>query len=571
MVDNRFQVADWQVDPSTCQISLKDEIVKLEPKVMELLVYMAKHPNEVLSRNELLDEVWADMVVGYEALTNAIIKLRKAFADDARHPRVIETFHKKGYRLIAAVSRTQLSRTLDLPQESTGRDFKSGFSGKLKLGVAISLVASLALIIWMAFEYSNARKQMQTTTHLELPEKPSIAVLPFVNTGNEAEYSYFSDGITDDLITDLSRLSGLFVISRNSTFQYKGRAVDSREVANTLGVRYILEGAVRRSGNRVRINSQLIDGISGVQIWAERYDGDLEHVFELQDRVTQKIINALAMQLSESELRELTSAETSIPAAYDEFLRGWERHWRFSRSDFAQAELHFRRALQIDPNYTRANAALALIYWQAWEQKWHENVGGAVFAGWARARQELEAAMAKPVPLVFSIKSEMLLHNRDYDQAITEAKKAIDLNPNNATGYLALAEVLSYMGRSEEAIENAKLAMRLDPNFPAPYLSVLGRAQFDMTQYQEAVITLNRAALVNPRDRRPFIVLIAALGQLGTKKQAQPLINQVNQQQIKENMRPLTIDWLKNRWPYQSHVDRERFIEGLKKAGVPDW
>ncbi|MCP4433563.1 MAG: hypothetical protein GY806_21505, partial [Gammaproteobacteria bacterium] len=356
MVNKGFRVADWQVDPSTCQISQQDKIVKLEPKVMELLVYMAKHPNEVLSRDELLDNVWVGMVVGYEALTNAIIKLRKAFADDARHPRVIETFHKKGYRLVAEVNNEQLLKVENpspVPDELNSR---KALSGLWKLGFALSLVAILGFAIWEIFYRLDSRAKLQLSPQLELPDKPSIAVLPFVNTGNNAEHSYFSDGITDDLITDLSNLSGLFVISRNSTFQYKGRAVDVRQVASTLGVRYILEGSVRRSGDQVRINTQLIDGSSGGQIWAERYDGDLEDVFELQDRVTEKIINALAMQLTEPERQLLASAETSNPEAYDEFLKGWERHWRFSRSDFSQAEFHFRNALRLDPGYTRANA-----------------------------------------------------------------------------------------------------------------------------------------------------------------------------------------------------------------------
>ena len=401
------------------------------------------------------------------------------------------------------------------------------------------------------------------------PDKPSIAVLPFANTGNEAEYSYFSDGITDDLITDLSKLSGLFVISRNSTFQYKNRAIDVRQVARELGVRYILEGSVRRRGQELRINAQLIDGQTGGQVWADRYDGKLQGIFDLQDRVTEKIIGALAMRLTEQEQNLLDLVETSSYEAYDEFLKGWERHRRLSREDFARAEQHFQNALELDPQYTRANAALALIYWQAWQQKWHENTGGAVFTGWVRARRQLDAAMTNPTPLVYRLRSAMSLHNRRYEESIEEARRAIEFDQNNAMGYLALADVLAYVGKSAEAIDNANKAIRRDPNFASPYLAVLGRAEFDQGNYQSAIESLERAVQTNPGDHKPAIVLIAAYGQLAMQEQAATLIERVNRQLKSEKSRPLTIDSQKNRWPYLNQENRRRLIDGLVKAGVP--
>jgi len=710
---------------------------------MDLLVYMSQRPGEVLTREEMEENVWQGMVIGYDALTNAIIKLRKAFDDSARNSTIIETLPKKGYRLIAELSFPEspdnsdshqnierkltailyadvvgysrlteqdeegthqlvsayldavsqaivhhngnivhyagdavladfatvidaVSCAVDIQRDLAARNARQAADQVVQFRVGINLgdvivdrddiygegvnvaarlesladpggicisesvrstvghklpysyeflgeqmvkniaepirayrvlltpgetatrpanrkrlrlaVAGSTLLIaivaggwWLTQDKPEAIENLIEPASLALPDKPSIAVLPFVNTGNDPDHSYFSDGITDDLITDLSSISGLFVISRNSTFQYKGRAVDTKQVASVLGVRYILEGSVRRSGDRVRINTQLIDGTTGGQLWAERYDGDLQRVFELQDQVTQKIIHALAMRLTEQDQIQLALSETSNPQAYDEYLKGWERHWRFSREDFAQAEAHFRKALQYDPDYTRARAALALIYWQAWQLKWHENVGGGPYASWGRARRELDAVKANPTPLVHSLRAAMLLHNRRYEEAIVEAQRAVSLNPNSATGYLALAEVLGYAGRSEEAIENAKKALRLDPNFPAPYLSVMGRVQFDQEQYTKAINTMNRAVLVNPSNRRPYVVLIAAHGQLQQQKQAQPLIEEFNQSQAKEKMRDLSVDWLKNRWPYKNTADRDRLIDGVKLAGVPEW
>lgn len=572
--DNGFYIADWQIDPPSCLISRGNTSAHLEPKVMDLLVYMSQKSNQVYSRDELLENVWQGMVVSDEALTSAIIKLRKAFKDDAHHPRYIETLPKRGYRLIAEVIQMEPEKEITSPpinQNFIGNTAKKSKSRKPSLLIITIMVFAFVAAIPTLLDL-NSQPVEESANHngLSLPEKPSIAVLPFTNTGNEAEYSYFSDGITDDLITDLSKLSGLFVISRNSTFQYKDQTVDIKQVAKTLGVHFILNGTVRRSGNHVRVNTQLIDGLSGVQLWAERYDGDLQDVFALQDQLTAKIISALALHLTEQDQAQLAIPETSNPAAYDEFLKGWELRWRYTREDFSRAEAHFKKALQLDPDYARSHAALALIYWQAWQQKWHMN-SGSPLAGWVRGRRELNAAMIHPTPLAYSLSSSMFLYNRRYGKAIAEAQRAVSLNPSSATGYLALAEALGFTGRPTEAIENAKKALRLDPNFPAPYLFVKGRAYFDLQQYDKAISILKRAVSVNPEDNEPLVVLLAAYGQLGQQQNAQTILKQLNQYQSRENLPEFTLNWTKNRWPYQHKADRDRLDSGLKKARVPEW
>ena len=569
-MEDRFYISDWCIDPPDCVISRGEVSVKLEPKVMDLLVYMSRNPEHVHSREELLDNVWPGMVVSDEALTNAIIKLRKVFKDDSHHPRVIKTLPKRGYRLIAGVT------TVEPQQTDSFQKLDTTAAGRSKLGrisaAALVLMVIAAGIIWFTFgqRESVATLSLAESTDLALPDMPSIAVLPFMNIGNEVEHSYFSDGITDDLITDLSKLSGLFVISRNSTFRYKGRAVDAKQVANQLGVRYILEGSVRRIDNRVRVNTQLIDGISGGQLWAERYDGDLQDVFALQDRITGKIISALAVRVTTEDHSRLSETRTTNMAAYDEFLKGWELHWRFTRDDFARSEAHLKKAIELDPNYARAHEALALIYWQAWKQKWHVNSGSRL-AGWVRARQELDASMSQPTPLAFSLRSAMHLYNRRYQQAIDEARKAINLNPSSATGYLALADAQAFNGEPLEAISSARKALRRDPNFPAPYLTVQGRSYFDMQQYDQAVASLNRAVSINPDDDESYVLLLATYGELQQMTQADEILQRLNGKLKRASLPEFTLDWPKNRWPYRNHEDRDRLIDGLKKAGVPEW
>lgn len=579
IVSKEFDLSGWHVDPSACVINRDKDVVRLEPKAMDLLVFMASRHGSVISRDELLAEVWAGTVVSDEALTNAIIKLRKALHDDARHPRFIETVPKRGYRLVAAVSeaehsvepRNPLSTASDnAPQElPVGAAMRSKrFPVAVLVGVLLVVVVAAALLVRLP---ETDGEHAGPERVLDLPDKPSIAVLPFVNVGNKAEYSYFTDGITDDLINDLSRLSGLFVISRNSTFQYKGQAVDIREVSAALGVRYILEGSVRRSGDQVRVNTQLIDGLNGIQLWAERYDGQLHNVFDLQDQITGKIISALSLRLTDSEQQQVAMGETNNPRAYDEFLKGWQRRWRVTRDDYAVAEEHFLKALELDPGYARAHAALALIYWSTWRYYWHINAEYQ-FAGWGRAQRQLDAAANTPSTLAYSLRSAMQLYRQRFESAISEARAAIALNPSDPTGYLALAVVLSYMGKAPEAIEQARKGLRLDPNFPAPYLQVEGRALFDSEQYQQAVQLLDRAIDANPVDTDPMIVAIAAYGYLGEAAKARDILRRLNAR-LKDDRRPeLSLDAIgKGRWPYKDPKGLKHLQKGLRLAGVPAW
>ena len=562
---DEFEIAGWQVDPSTCQISQGEEINKLEPKVMDLLVYMAERSGEVLSRDELLDGVWQGTVVGYEALTNAVIKLRKAFGDDARHPRVIETFPKKGYRLIAEVGIVEPDDGDHVPGEAVAAResaTKSGMTGYLTVVVVLFLLLLLVgLYFWQSREDETTWPPPGTTV---------IAVLPFVNTGNDIEHTYFSDGITDDLINRLSGLSGLIVISRNSTFQYKGQAVDVRQVASDLGAGYVLEGSVRRGGERMRVNAQLIDGKSGTQKWADSYDGTLEDVFDLQDLISGQIITALSLELGDGETVQGLQPETTSTAAYEALLKGLEQTRRFDRESFAAAEAHFLRALELDPDYTRAHAALAMIYWRAWQLKWHLN-SGSRFAGWGRAKEELDAAMAAPTPLALSLNSSMFLYNRRYEQAIEEANRAIELNPSSADGYLALADALAFDGQPLQAIETADKAIRLDPNFPAPYLKIKGRAQFDLQQYEQAIETLTLSLEGNPEDLDAMVVLLAAYGNAGQQALAEEARERLDRKFREHRKARFTLDSPKMRWPYRNRPDKERLVEGLRLAGVPEW
>ena len=272
----------------------------------------------------------------------------------------------KGFDDPVRVYRVELSanQSIPIPQQSSKSDTSPS---KPKLLVA-TIVIALVLAGSAAYWFKALEPKMETASiermAFPLPDKPSIAVLPFTNMSGDPEQEYFADGITEDLITDISQISGLFVIARNSVFTYKGKVVKVRQVAEELGVRYVLEGSVRRVGNKVRINAQLIDATTGGHIWAERYDGTLDDVFSMQDQVTAKIVNALSIKLTPREHEDLASIETSNTAAHDAYLQGLSYYLRNTPTDNAKAETHFKRAIELDPEFNRAYTALAKVYFK---------------------------------------------------------------------------------------------------------------------------------------------------------------------------------------------------------------
>jgi TolB-like protein/Flp pilus assembly protein TadD len=401
--------------------------------------------------------------------------------------------------------------------------------------------------------------------------KPSIAVLPFDNMSGDPEQAYFADGITEDLITDLSKVSGLFVIARNSTFAYKGKARDVREIAKALGVRYVLEGSVRKSGADIRVNAQLIDAASGGHVWADRYDGDLKNIFGLQDTVTRNVVKALAVELTKDDKDRVARRGTDNVQAYDVFLKGWEHYLRQTPEEFKAAIADFKKAAEFDPNYGRAYAALAAAYWESYTRYWGlaMGIGRHIHDAQYEAEQSLAKAMRNPTPLAHQVASAMLVHAQQHEEAIAEAKLAIAADPNDADGYVALARALSFAGRSGEALEAVDRAMRLNPHYPSGYEYQRGLAQFGLNRIQDAAASLERAVALNPDDYWSQRLLLATYGLLGRRADASRLA-QAMTTQLKDHRDPLSIRAVTFWYPFANADDAGRFAEGLRKAGVPE-
>ncbi|MEE8287398.1 MAG: rhodanese-like domain-containing protein, partial [Gammaproteobacteria bacterium] len=388
-----------------------------------------------------------------------------------------------------------------------------------------------------------------------LPDKPSIAVLPFANLSGDPEQEYFADGMAEDLITDLSKISGLFVISRNSAFTYKGKAVKVRQVAEELGVRYVLEGSVRRVGDEVRINAQLIDATTGGHIWADRYDGTIEDIFALQDQVTQQIVTALAVNLTDEEEVQQTRQDTDDAEAHDAYLQGWAHFKLLTPTAFAAAIPFFEEALQIDPNYAQAHAALASLYWDAFQNGWAFDLDMPSTRAESRANEHLEEARKAPTPLAHALKARVLAFQGFYEDAVSEAETGIALDANYAPAYEGLANALILAERPTEGADFIRQAMRLDPHYPPSYLITLGRAQFGMERFDDAAATFKRAVKRNIGNDLPGIYLAATYGHMGRIRDGDSAIEAANELRNQAGMVDVSLREL----PYHRKSDFHRF------------
>ncbi|MHC4791720.1 MAG: tetratricopeptide repeat protein [Planctomycetota bacterium] len=437
---------------------------------------------------------------------------------------------------------------------------------------AVMVIAVGAIVIWNIYLRPSTPSIEAASVErmaFPLPDKPSIAVLPFVNMSEDAKQEYFSDGITEDLITDLSKISGLFVIARNSVFTYKSKPVQIRQVAEELGVRYVLEGSVRRAVDQVRINAQLIDATTGGHLWAERYDGKMENVFALQDRITQKIVSALEVKLTAGEKKQIARKETDSTEAYEAFLQGWAYYWLDTREDIAQAIPHLEKAVKLDPKYSRAYAALAASYWRSSSMDWSSSLGLSGLETQEKARQYLQEAMKDPTPLAHLVASSISSAEGRYQESIVEATRAIVLDANDPVGYMAMAKALIYAGSPAEGAEAIKKAMRLNPHYPPTYLRALGFAQFGMEQFEEAAASYEEAIKRDPNEDWQHFELAGIYGQLGRQQEAESALKTFNELRAKAGMSdPYTLQHIVL-WGFKEQKDIERWREGLRRAGVP--
>ncbi len=460
------------------------------------------------------------------------------------------------YKLLFAPDEAEQA-AVDSALKSAPRSPRALIVGALLIGI------SAGVLVWQKPWQPMIDRDSIEKESVPFSDKPSLAVLPFQNMSGDSEQEYFVDGMTDDLITDLSKISGLFVIARNSTFAYKGKSPDVRQVSRDLGVQFVLEGSVRRAGDQVRINAQLIDATSGGHIWAERFDRKLTDVFALQDEVSRKIVSALAITLTTDEERQFSQATRVNPEAYDLLLRGLEQFRRFTRETNAAARDLFLRATAHDPDFARAYADVALTH------------GIDVMFGWSEPTDELfdqafehaEKALRLDPTLrqVHFALANLYLASKQHDKAIESARKAVNLHPNYADGYAQLGQILVYAGHPQDGLGALGKAMALNPRYAFFYTWIEGHAYLLMGRNDEAIATFETVIEKNAHFPGAHLTLASLYGNLAKNEDAEWEAAQIL------SLRPdFSLKNEEQRVPYKRSKDLEYYIAGLRKAGLPE-
>jgi TolB-like protein len=536
----QFLFADHTLDTDRRELRRSGEPIPVEPQVFDLLVFLLRNRDRVVSKDDLIAAVWGGRIVSDSTMTSRINAARKAVGDSGRDQKLIRTIARKGLRFVGAV------RT---PPSGTEPVRDAGHAGPPPDDI---------------HEPSRQALSHQALSHqaLPLPDRPAIAVLPFINMSGDPEQEYFSDGISEDIITALSKLRWFLVIARNSSFIYKGKAVHMKQVAEELGVGYVIEGSVRKGGDRVRITAQLNDGATGSHLWAERYDRDLADVFAVQDEITEAIVAAIEPQLYAAENFHAQRKPPDSMDAWDLVMRALSHYWRVTRQDNVVAQALLEKAISIDPSYGQALGVLAASHTFSGHMGWADMatiVPVAERAALAAIRADSEDPWAH-----YALGSAYLFTRR-FEDSLAEFELALRLNPNFslAQGYYGLT--LAYCGRWEESDVAARRALRLSPRdpFSAIYCGIAAYAQFVGRNYDEA-IRLSRESI---RHRGDFVgghrVLTAAAGMAG-----QDDVARVALQELRRAQPNISLAWIAKQMPIKQDADREHYLEAFRRAGL---
>ncbi len=524
----QFSFGNCALDIDRRELTRGSELISLGPQVFDLLVYLVKNRERVVSKDDLIASVWAGRIVSESTLTSHINAVRKAIGDSGDEQKLVRTIARKGFRFVGDISEA-------LPP--TSAKSQPPFQDDQKMA-------------------------------LPLPDKPSIAVLPFQNLSDDPEQEYFADGMVEDIIMALSRMRWLFVIARNSSFTYKGRTVDVKRVGQELGVRYVLEGSVRKSANRVRITGQLIDAMSGAHLWADRFEGTLDDIFDLQDQVTASVVGAIAPQLEQAEIERAKLKPTDSLDAYDYYLRGIARLSQdpSDRTANADALNLLLKAVELDPDFAAAYGTAAWCY--VWRKA----------NGWVtdRAKETAEAgrlarravALGKDDAVALARGGHALAFVvGEFESGKTFTDHALVLNPNYAVGWMLSGLVRVYRGEPEQAIERLVRAMRLSPLDPLSFVAqtAFAHAHFFAGRYEDAASWAERALQDHPDYQLSLRIFVAANALAGRLEVAQQAAKR-----LRELDPALRISSLGDRFPLRRAEDLAKFADGLRKAGLPE-
>lgn len=512
----RFVFEDYVLDPQRRELRRGSNLVPLEPQVFDLLAYLVCNRERVVTKDDLLTAIWQGRIVSETALTSRVNSARSAIGDSGQQQRLIKTLPRKGIRFVGTV-------LVEHPRAS------------------------------------------EPPPPLPFPDRPSIAILPFTNMSGDPQQEYFADGMSEDLITALSRFRWLFVIARSSTFVYKGRAIDVKQISRELGVRYVLEGSVRKVAKRVRITARLVDTSTGAQLWAEHFDGALKDIFDLQDQVTASVVGSIAPKLEQAETERAGRKPTKSLDAYDHFLRGVAKAVAYTRAGYEEAQAHFHRAIELDPEFAAPYGMAAWYFVTRQVNGWMIDRDRETAEGARLGKRAVELANDDAVALSWG--GFAVGFFVEVDDGMAYVDQALVLNPNLAAGWYMSGWLKVFAGEPEAAIEHFHHAIRLSPLDPHVFRVYAGMAyaHFFANQHRDALAWAASAVRERPTWLSAVRIAAACYATSDQRTAARRLIARVR------DLDPaLRVSTLKDVHPFRRPADLAKLENAIRKAGLPE-
>jgi DNA-binding winged helix-turn-helix (wHTH) protein/TolB-like protein/cytochrome c-type biogenesis protein CcmH/NrfG len=553
-----LRVGDWRVEPRLNQIERAGHCVRLEPKAIELLVFLAQHGGEVVSREELLSALWPGVVVGDNALTQVVAKLRRALGDTAREPTYIEAIAKRGYRLIAAVERLDSAAR---PEPPAPADLDQSPPPQSRRQVVAGAIATLAVaaVAWVVQRLSRDEQSSALGRAPSSPvaaQLPTVIVRPIEAIGDEPA-KLIARGLTADLVNDLSKIAGLWVVSGGAT---EGSLLhESANASAPAPGRYALTGTLQADGGTMRLHIRLADDDAGRQLWSHRFERQMRDLFAVQDELIRSILDQLPTKVSEAEMARLARRYTRNVAAYELFLRGQAAVQARRRAQNDLARDWYWKAIELDPAFSRAYAGLAMTHALAYQLGWDGDAALGRAVEFATTAEQMNPDLPEAHWVLGFVETQ----RRHHDAAIKHLEHALRLSPSYADAHALMGGIKTYMGQSAEGVSLLRTALRLNPEAGSLYFLLLGRALYFLGEHEQARVNLELALLRNADNVEGRVYLAAVLVELGDREGAAWQTHEI---------RAIEPHFSVNRWlatyPMTNERQKERLAQTLLPLGL---